>query len=61
MFLAACFSNVISLGLRDSDTDSENVSFFTRRSLSDGENLQSKGRIIDRYVINTHYYYSNLV
>ena len=28
MFLAACLGNVISLGLRDSATDSEDVSFL---------------------------------
>ena len=35
-FLAACFSNVISLVLWDFDTDSENVSLI-RRSVSDGQ------------------------
>ena len=42
-FSCGMFSNVISLVLRDSDTDSENVSLI-RRSVSDGQKTcSSKG------------------
>ena len=43
-FLAACFSNVISLVLRDSDADSENVSLI-RRSVSDGQKTCSSNGV----------------
>ena len=54
------FSSVISLVLRDSDTDSENVSFI-RRSVSDGQNTcSSKGVsliVIRKAMIRNQYNY----
>ena len=51
MFSNVILSKVSSLLLRDSDTGSENVSLI-RSSVRWPENMQLKGCIIDKYIIN---------
>ena len=52
MFSNVIFSNVIRLVLRDSDTDSENVSLI-RCSVTDGQKTcSSKGVSLILYIIN---------
>ena len=45
-------SIVISLVLKDSDTDSENVSFDRAFCIRWPENMQFKGFIIDTFIVN---------
>ena len=53
MFCEVIITNITSLVLRDSDTDSENISLMIWHAVSDGQKkMQFKGAIIDRYIIN---------
>ena len=52
MFTNVIISDVIGLVLRNSDTDSEHVSFI-QSSVSDGQKTCSSKDVIDGYIINS--------
>ena len=51
MFSNVIISDVIGLVLRNSDTDSEHISFI-QSSVSDGQKTCSSKNVIDGYIIN---------
>ena len=54
MFSNVIISSVISLVLRDSDTDSENISLIWHSVPEDQKRNSFKGRIIDRYIVRNY-------